>query len=187
MAVPTRSQRRRPSAIPKSRDAVRLAATVAMLFLPAAGADARAERPVGLLRIVDGWTPATPAGATVAAGYLTIRNTGDGDRLLGGMTTTGEAILIHEMRVDGGVMRMRPVTSGAPVPPRGMLRLAPQGLHLMIPHPERARLEAHIPITLLFARAGALQVDLAVLAPGRTPSSPQHLSRRPADARPGPR
>src|ERR1700720_4463393 len=64
---------------------------------------------VGALEVDHPWSRAVPKGATVAAGYLTIKNTGtEPDRLGRGSTPVAGKFEIREMTMDKGVMRMRP-------------------------------------------------------------------------------
>ena len=59
------------------------------------------------------WTRATPPGATVAVGYVTIRNTGEyAARFVGGSAPLAGSVEIHEMTMTDGVVRMRPFVDG---------------------------------------------------------------------------
>src|SRR5260370_38805924 len=63
----------------------------------------------GNLVISQAWSRATPNGAKVAGGYLTIENCGTSpDRLLSGSTELAKRLEMHEMTVNDGVMAMRP-------------------------------------------------------------------------------
>ena len=69
----------------------------------------------------------------------------------------------------GGIMRMRPITGGAPLGASASLKLSPNGDHLMLiglKSPLKAG--AHVKITLQFERAGAVAADFVVrdAAPG---------------------
>jgi hypothetical protein len=62
----------------------------------------------GDLVITQAWSRATPGGAQVAGGYLTIENKGPlPDRLVSGTTDAARKIEIHEMAADTGIMTMR--------------------------------------------------------------------------------
>ena len=68
---------------------------------------------VGSLEVASPWSRATPKGATVAAGYMKITNTGtEPDRLVGGSSDVATSFQIHEMRMEKGVAKMRPLTKG---------------------------------------------------------------------------
>jgi hypothetical protein len=80
-----------------------------------------------------------------------------------------------------GVMTMRPVTGGIAIPAGGMVTLGPQAnYHLMLTGlKEPLKQGAHIPATLTFAKAGSVQVELAVApigarAPAAMPGMDHH-------------
>ncbi len=142
---------------------VSLAAS-AVSFTPAAAHDFRA----GDLHIGHPWTRAVAARAPTAAGYMTIRNAGSApDRLIGAETPQAGRVELHEMSMTDGIMRMRPVPGGIALPPGQEVRLAPGGLHLMLIGPQGGFAQgARVPLTLVFERAGRVEVELAVEAAG---------------------
>src|SRR6185503_11771919 len=89
----------------------------ALLFaVVAAGAQAH-DYKVGAIAIDHPWTRATPKNAPVAGGYLKITNTGTTpDRLTGGSVEVAKRFEIHEMKMDGGVMKMRELKDGLDIP-----------------------------------------------------------------------
>lgn len=132
-------------------------------------ATARAhEFRAGDLQIDHPWSRAIGPRAPTAAGYLVIRNGGTTpDRLVAAETPMARLVEIHEMSMTDNIMRMRPVAGGIVVPAGGTVRLAPNGLHLMIVGPQPGFVQgARIPITLVFERAGRVAVELAIEAPG---------------------
>src|SRR5215218_5454708 len=112
----------------------------------------------GDLVITQAWSRATPGGAKVAGGYLTIENRGAApDRLLSGATELAQKLEIHEMAVNGGVMTMRPVADGLTIEPGGSVKFAPGGYHLMfVDLNAPLRQGEQVPVTLTFERAGAI-------------------------------
>src|SRR5215218_789534 len=115
------------------------------------------------LDVHDGWARETGQADTAAA-YLTIDNQGGADRLTGVRSSIGEARL-HESTMDGGVMRMRPIDpkEGLVVPSNGTLKLAPEGVHVMVTGLKKP-LEAgdRFNLTLLFAKAAPRKLTIAV-------------------------
>ena len=129
----------------------------------------------GDLRIERFWMRQPPPAARVGGGYATITNGGEEpDRLVGGRVDFAERFEIHEMAMEGGVMRMRAVEGGLDIPPGATVTLEPGGLHLMfmrLTAPPRAG--DAVPVTLLFERAGEVTLDMHVAptgarGPGRT-------------------
>lgn len=148
-----------------------------MLQLTAASSPAPVM--AGNMMIGSVWSPATPGGAMTAAVYATIMNHGtQPDTLVGGSTPVAGKFEIHQMTQSNGVMSMRPVSTGIPVPPGGMVTLGPQaGYHVMLTGlKEPLKTGTRVPVTLNFAKAGAVQVEITVEPIG---------SRGPSGAMPG--
>jgi copper(I)-binding protein len=114
----------------------------------------------GDLAITQPWTRATPGGAKVAGGYLTIENKGSTpDRLMGGSTNAAKKIEIHEMAVNDGVMTMRPSDGGLAIEPGKTVKLAPGGDHLMFLEPNSPFKQGDtVAATLKFEKAGEVKV-----------------------------
>ena len=130
----------------------------------AAPAKADAETRAGALAIETPWLRATPGGAKVAGGYVTVRNTGaEPDRLTGATLARAGRGEIHAMSTENGVMKMAPVEGGLPIAPGGSVALKPGGLHLMfLDLTDGLRAGETVPGTLTFERAGAVPVSFTV-------------------------
>jgi periplasmic copper chaperone A len=141
--------------------ASRLAALTLAALLPSLGhaADTRA----GALEIRQPWARATPNGAEIGGGYVTIINHGTApDALVGGSFQASKGFELHEMTVENGVMRMRP-TGPVPLPPGGTLVLAPSGKHIMFTGLTRGLKKGeHVAGTLAFRHAGSVPVTFEV-------------------------
>ncbi|NYZ64068.1 copper chaperone PCu(A)C [Luteimonas deserti] len=112
--------------------------------------------------VSDTWIRETPPTAAVAGGYLTLRSGAD-DRLVRVETAAAASVEIHEMRHDGGMMRMRELPDGVPLPAGAEVRLAPGGNHLMFIGPvEPMRAGAAIDATLVFEHAPRQDVRFEV-------------------------
>lgn len=118
------------------------------------------------LRIEQAWTRATPVVSPVMGGFVTIANSGDTqDRLLRVETNIAKDVVIHQMRNENGVLRMRPAKEGLPVPAHGKLELKPGGAHLMLMGVQRHLREGEqFQATLVFEHAGAVPVRFDVRA-----------------------
>jgi copper(I)-binding protein len=108
-------------------------------------------------------TGATPPGATVAAGYLEIRNSGQQpDRVVAASTPAAERVEFHVQIQEGDVLKMREVKD-FPVPARQRLTLRPGGSHLMLVGLKQPLAKGgRVPVTLRFERAGELQLELEI-------------------------
>ena len=127
-----------------------------------------ADYKVGPIEIDRPWSRAVPKGASVAAGYLTIRNTGDApDRLVSGSTPVAGKFEVHEMSMDNGVMKMRPVTGGLDIKPGETVELKPQSIHIMMTGLKQpVEKGTSFKGTLVFEKAGPVEVDFSVEAIG---------------------
>ncbi|RYC33185.1 copper chaperone PCu(A)C [Lichenibacterium minor] len=140
--------------------------TAALVALLAAAAPAAAEPAfqAGAITVVQPWSRATPGGATVAAGYLTIDNAGAvPDRLVSATAEVADRASPHSMAMTDGVMRMRPLSGGIVVPAHGAVALTPNGDHLMLEGLKRPlKVGERFTGTLVFERAGPVAISFAV-------------------------
>ena len=115
------------------------------------------------LSISDPWIAATPKGASTAAGYLTItNNSGSDDRLIGATMARAQSVQIHEMTMDGGIMRMRQI-DGIRIPAHGSETLEPGGYHLMLLSIQGPFVAGEkVDVTLDFERAGKVDTVFEV-------------------------
>ena len=128
-------------------------------------ASRRAEEfKAGEISVEQPWSRATPGGAKVGAGYLTVTNgSATPDRLLSATTEVAGRTEIHEMSMNNGMMQMRPLPDGVEVPAKGSVALEPGATHLMLldlkqPLKEGDRFSG----TLTFEKAGPLDVTFEV-------------------------
>lgn len=142
------------------RIAFMAAALFAALALPAQAADVM----VGHLKISAPWARATPKGAPVGGGYLTITNMGsEPDRLIGGSTIICKRVEVHEMKMDKGIMKMREMANGLEIKPGQTVTLDPEGYHIMfVGMKQPLKKGEHVKVSLQFAKAGKVDVDFTV-------------------------
>jgi periplasmic copper chaperone A len=122
------------------------------------------------LRIEHAYARPTPPGARTAAAYFTIRNTGaTADRLVRAASPAARSVELHNMTMDGNVMRMRAVP-GIDVPPNASVALASGGYHAMLVDLVKPLAAGdRVPLALEFEKAGRIDVVAAVedgAAPG---------------------
>jgi periplasmic copper chaperone A len=112
------------------------------------------------------WSRETPTGARVAGGYLKITNKGSAaDRLVGGTFALAGRFEVHEMAVVDGVMRMRELEKGLEIRPGQTVELRPGGYHVMFMElKEGLKAGQTIKGTLIFANAGTIEVEYAIVA-----------------------
>lgn len=121
---------------------------------------------VGPLEIGHPWSRATPKSAPVGGGYFTVTNTGkEADRLISVQSDASKRVELHEMKMEDGVMKMRAVDGGLPVPAGGKLELTPSGYHVMFidlaaPFVTGSSFKGR----LVFEKAGSVDVEFQVEA-----------------------
>jgi periplasmic copper chaperone A len=140
-----------------------LALVLAMSATPALAQEFKA----GDIVIEKPWARATPKGAEVGSGYLTIENKGAApDRLTGG-TADFATVEVHQMSSENGVERMRELKDGLAIPAHGSITFAPGGYHLMFTHLTHPLTKGKsVKATLNFEHAGPIAVEFAVAGIG---------------------
>ncbi len=120
---------------------------------------------LGPLNISAPFTRATLPNAPVGGAYLTIENTGtEDDRLVSATTPVADTVQIHDMAMDGDVMKMRHLPDGLAIPAGETVTLAPGGLHIMLMNLRGKLVEGEtLTMTLTFEKAGTVDVELPVL------------------------
>ncbi len=131
-----------------------------LLLLAAQGpAVAQQSAPV---EVQGAWARATPPGASTGAIYLTLTSP-SGDTLTSVSSPAAREASLHGMRMEGPVMRMRPVEGGLDLPAGKPVTLAPGGYHIMLDglkaplKPGQA-----VPLHLTFRKAPPLNVQAQV-------------------------
>lgn len=120
---------------------------------------------VGALKIEDAFTRPTPGGAKVAVGYVTIVNGGAADRLVSVTSGISASAEIHESKMENGVMEMRELTDGLPIPAGTTVALKPGGDHIMFVDLNKpVKPGDTINATLTFEKAGKVDVGFKAAA-----------------------
>jgi periplasmic copper chaperone A len=135
-----------------------------------AGGAVAEDYSAGTIQIGKPWTRATPKGATVAGGYMTISNKGSApDRLLGGSAAVAGRFEIHSMVTEQGVAKMRPVEGGLEIKPGETVELKPGSFHAMLMGLQQPLQKGQkVKGTLEFEKAGKVDIEYAVEALGAT-------------------
>ncbi len=139
----------------------RLAALLTLALAPSTAM--AGDTVLGDLVIHQPWSRATPGGAQVGGGYVTIENKGTTpDRLTGGSFAASSGFELHSMTMTGGVMQMRPA-GPLEIPPGRSVSLDPSGLHIMFTGLKRPLKKGEsVPGTLTFDHAGTAKIEFDV-------------------------
>jgi len=133
---------------------------------------------LGDLAIGHPWARATPKGAKVGGGYLTVTNSGKAaDRLTGASLSDADRVEIHKMSMEGGVMKMRPLPNGIEIKPGGTVKLSPEGNHLMFIGLKAPLKQGDmVKGSLTFQKAGSIDVEFKVDSVGAmAPTHGDHM------------
>ncbi|MBU3033773.1 copper uptake system-associated protein [Tritonibacter mobilis] len=118
----------------------------------------------GDLEITGGFSRATLPNAPVGGGFMTIMNTGSEDeRLVGASSSAAGHMEVHEMAMEGDVMKMRELADGLPIPAGQTVELKPGGFHIMFMELKEPLVEGEtVNVTLAFEKAGEVEVPLII-------------------------
>ena len=124
------------------------------------------------------WIKDTPLNHKLTSGYLTIENLSDKDETLlsvsSSFATKGQ---IHQMKMDGDVIKMRPIIDGLFIPAGETIYLTPGSFHLMFIglNMQIIPKQTHR-ITLKFKNLGSVVVSATVKSAPTSdiPSSERH-------------
>jgi copper(I)-binding protein len=140
---------------------------IALAWLPVA-APAH-EYQLKSLTIDHPFTRATPPGAKSGGAFFVVQNaSATPDKLIGAASPAAGSAEIHQMTMDGGVMKMH-VVAAVDIPSGGKLELKPGGYHVMmlgLKQPLKAG--DKVPMTLTFQNAGSILVSVDVETMGST-------------------
>lgn len=147
-----------------------LVGLVLILLLSACGSNTGGEPAADSnILVVDNVTANLTLPSPTGAVYMRITNgTGQDDALLGAVVPGCGLVELHEMTMDGDVMRMRPVDGQRiPIPAGETVMLERGGLHVMCMEKTGTYVVGEtVPVTLEFANAGTVEVNAEVVPPG---------------------
>ena len=128
--------------------------------------------------IENAWVRASVAGQRSTGAFMRIMSK-EATQLVGVSSAVAGVAEVHEMKMDGDVMRMRPVPA-LDLPAGRPIELKPGGYHLMLQDLRQpVAAGAQVPLTLVFRNARGvesrvqLQAPVAVNAPAGS-ASPSH-------------
>jgi copper(I)-binding protein len=123
------------------------------------------------VKVEGAWARATVPGQQGTGAFMNI-TAAQGTRLVGVSSPVAGVAEVHEMRMDGDVMKMRAIT-GLELPAGKTVQLKPGSYHLMLMDLKAPLLkDSAVPVTLRFKNAAGvdsqleLTVPVATVAPG---------------------
>jgi periplasmic copper chaperone A len=144
-----------------------LFALVALALATTSLAAAAQDTHAGSLTIEQPWARPSIGESTNSAAYMKITNGGDAaDRLTAVKTDVAGDTMLHESRMENGVMKMVHLGNGIEVPAHGTAELKPLGMHVMLMDLKRPlKAGETIPMTLVFEHQGDVPIKVKVGQP----------------------
>ena len=145
--------------------AARLLAPLAILTLAACGGGDSVPEGPAVVQAEDAWCRPTPNGVLVGGCYVTLVSSRD-DRLVSVASPLSELVEIHEMRMEGDMMRMGELEDGLPLPAGETVQMRPGAQHLMLTTLAAPLAEGEtVPLHLAFEDAAVVTVEAQVRQP----------------------
>lgn len=122
------------------------------------------------VEVQDAWARASVAGQTASGAFMKL-TARENVTLVGASSPAAAVVELHEMAMDGGVMKMRRLSSGVELPAGKTVELKPGGFHVMLMDLKSALVkDSKIALTLVFKDGKGVQsqreIQLPVLAMG---------------------
>ena len=142
---------------------MRLSTLAFAILCLAAGSSAAHDYQLQSLHIDHPFARATPPGAHSGGAFFTVQNAGTRSvRLLSVASPAAASVELHQMAMEGGVMKMRMVTALV-VEPGSQIELKPGGYHVMLSDLKQPlKAGDKFPLTLTFEGAGTIVVSVEV-------------------------
>lgn len=134
------------------------------LVLAACGAPALWAQSVD---VQNAWVRATVQGQMATGAFMTLTSQ-EGGKLVGARAPVAGVAEVHEMAMDGGVMKMRALKAGLDLPAGKAVELRPGGFHVMLMDLKvPLKVDTTVPLTLLFKNAKGVESQVEVKLPVR--------------------
>lgn len=124
------------------------------------------------VEVKDAWARTSVPGQKATGAFMKI-TAKDGAKLVAASSPAAGMAEVHEMKMDGDIMKMRAVTGGLDLPAGKTVELKPGGFHIMLMDLKAALpKDSTVPLTLVFKDAKGveskveLKVPVDVAAPG---------------------
>jgi copper(I)-binding protein len=152
---------------------ITIIALASTLFMAASGAHAD-------VRVANPWVRGIVKGQTDTGAFMTLKST-EATRLVGASSPAARSAQIHEMKMSGDMMTMRPVTA-LDVPADTAVELKPGGYHVMLIGMKKPLAKGDkVPIKLTFQSKGGakstveIQAEVRDLTEPNAPAQSDHM------------
>ncbi len=119
------------------------------------------------VEVRDAWARSTVQGQQASGAFMKL-TAKEGARLVGASSPVAGVVEVHEMKMEGDVMRMRAM-AGLDLPAGKTVELKPGGYHVMLLDLKTAlKKDSAIPLTLMFKDAKGVESKVEVQLPVRS-------------------
>ncbi|MDD2810958.1 copper chaperone PCu(A)C [Rhodoferax sp.] len=109
------------------------------------------------VEVQNAWARATVKGQMATGAFMTL-TAKDGAKLVGASSPVAGVSQVHEMKMDGGVMKMAELKGGLELPAGKAVELKPGGYHVMLMDlKEPLMKDSSVPVTLIFKDAKGVE------------------------------
>lgn len=130
----------------------------------------------GAVEVQNAWARATVKGQMATGAFMTL-TAKEGAKLVGASSPTADVVQVHEMKMDGGVMKMAEVKGGLDLPAGKAVELKPGGFHIMLMDMKAPlAVDSTVPLTLVVKDAKGVEskVELTVPVAANAPKGVAH-------------
>jgi len=118
--------------------------------------------------VQNAWARATVKGQMATGAFMTL-TAKDGAKLVGVTSPVAGVAQVHEMKMEGGVMKMNEVKGGLDLPAGQPVALKPGGYHVMLMDLKEPLVkDSSLPLTLIFKDAKGVESKLELKLPVAT-------------------
>lgn len=117
------------------------------------------------VEVKNAWARTTVPGQKATGAFMTL-TAKDGAKLVGASSPVAGVVEVHEMKMEGDVMKMRAVQNGLELPAGKTVELKPGGFHVMLMDLKAALpKDSIIPMTLTFKDAKGVESKMELKVP----------------------
>ena len=147
------------------------------LLMPTLVALAAIATPVlAQVSVSDAWVRGTVASQRATGAFMNLQSASDA-ALVGAASPVAKVVEVHEMAHEGGVMKMRALPRGVEIKPGETVELKPGSFHVMFMDLKQPLVKDQKPRpkgTLVFEKAGTIEIEYAIEAVGSSPGGHHH-------------
>ena len=120
------------------------------------------------IEVKDAWARATVQGQRATGAFMKL-TAKEGGKLVSVASPVAGVVEVHEMKMDGDVMKMRAVQGGLDLPAGKAVELKPGGYHVMLMDLKTdLKKDTTIPLTLIFKDAKGVETKTEIKVPVAT-------------------